>query len=98
MLDMSNRWAAEFLPAISEIAREAGMLVMQHFAGRVEIEYKGEVDLVTVADRAAEALITKQLRKRWPGHDILGEEGTRSDSGSDYKWYVDPLDGTTNFA
>ncbi|MCI0352528.1 MAG: inositol monophosphatase, partial [Acidobacteriales bacterium] len=95
---MTNRWAAEFLPAITEISREAGALLMQHFARRVAIEYKGEVDLVTVADRAAEALITEKLRKRWPDHDVLGEEGTRSDSGSDYKWYVDPLDGTTNFA
>ena len=83
---------------MSEIAREAGALVMQHFARRVTIEYKGEVDLVTVADRTSEALITEKLRKRWPEHDVLGEEGTRSELGSDYKWYVDPLDGTTNFA
>lgn len=95
---MANRWADEFLPAITEIARAAGALVMEHFARHVQIEYKGEVDLVTVADRASEKLITDELRKRWPDHDILGEEGTRSDSGSDYKWYVDPLDGTTNFA
>src|SRR5262245_52333029 len=95
---MSDRWALEFLPAVTEIARQAGTLLMQHFAHRVQIEYKGEVDLVTVADRASEALIAEKLRKRWPDHDILGEEGTRSDSGSDYKWYVDPLDGTTNFA
>jgi myo-inositol-1(or 4)-monophosphatase len=98
MAGMANRWSDEFLPAITDIAREAGALVMQHFARHVEIEYKGEVDLVTVTDRASEALIAEALRKRWPDHDILGEEGTRSDSGSDYKWYVDPLDGTTNFA
>jgi myo-inositol-1(or 4)-monophosphatase len=56
------------------------------------------VDLVTEADRASEALITKRIRERWPDHNILGEEGTRSEQGSEYRWYVDPLDGTTNFA
>lgn len=98
MAEMANRWSDEFLPVITDIAREAGALVMEHFARHVQIEYKGEVDLVTVTDRASEKLITDELRKHWPDHDILGEEGTRSDSGSDYKWYVDPLDGTTNFA
>lgn len=82
---------------MEEIAREAGALLMQHF-GRVKIEYKGEADLVTVADRKSEALILEHIRKRWPGHDILGEESGLSGTGSDYRWYIDPLDGTTNFA
>jgi myo-inositol-1(or 4)-monophosphatase len=81
-----------------EIAREAGALLLRFFERRVKIEYKGDVDLVTEADRASEKLIVARLRSRWPGHDVLAEEGTRSDSGSDYRWYVDPLDGTTNFA
>jgi myo-inositol-1(or 4)-monophosphatase len=88
----------DFVPAMSEIAREAGALLMQHFHRRVEVEYKGEVDLVTVADRESEALITGRIRARWPRHDILAEEGTRTASGSEYLWYIDPLDGTTNFA
>jgi myo-inositol-1(or 4)-monophosphatase len=88
----------EFVAAMAEIAREAGALLMQHFQRRVAIEYKGEVDLVTVADRDSEALITSRIRARWPRHDIIGEEGTRSRTGSEYLWYVDPLDGTTNFA
>ena len=71
---------------------------MGHFARRVTIEYKGDVDLVTAADRASEKLIVERLRARWPEHDVVGEEGTRSDTGADYRWYVDPLDGTTNFA
>ncbi len=62
------------------------------------MEYKGEADLVTVADRKSEALIRERIRDRWPAHDILGEEGGLQDTGSDYRWYVDPLDGTTNFA
>jgi len=88
----------QFVPAMTEIAREAGALLMGYFHRRVKVEYKGDVDLVTEADRASEALITKRIRERWPGHNIMGEEGTRSEQGSDYRWYVDPLDGTTNFA
>ena len=64
----------------------------------VTIEYKGDVDLVTEADRASEKLIVERLQSCWPEHGIVGEEGTRSDPGADYHWYVDPLDGTTNFA
>jgi myo-inositol-1(or 4)-monophosphatase len=80
------------------MAREAGSLVMKHFQAHVKIEYKGDVDLVTVADRESEALILERIRKQFPTHDVMGEEGTRIETGSDYKWYVDPLDGTTNFA
>ncbi len=88
----------DFLPALAEIAREAGALLMQYFRRRVRVEYKGEADLVTVADRESEALIRERIRQRWPSHDILGEEQGLVDTGSDYRWYVDPLDGTTNFA
>jgi myo-inositol-1(or 4)-monophosphatase len=88
----------QFVPAMAEIAREAGTLLMGYFHRRVKVEYKGDVDLVTEADRASEVLITKRIRERWPGHNIMGEEGTRTEQGSEYRWYVDPLDGTTNFA
>jgi myo-inositol-1(or 4)-monophosphatase len=87
-----------FVTHIAAIARDAGALLMDRFAKHVTIEYKGEVDLVTEADRSSEALIVSRIRANWPGHDILGEEGTHTESGSDCRWYVDPLDGTTNFA
>jgi myo-inositol-1(or 4)-monophosphatase len=86
-----------FLPHIQQIAREAGDLLMKHF-GKVDVEYKGEVDVVTVADRESEKLIVERLTKLWPDHDLVGEEGARRSHGSDYRWYIDPLDGTTNFA
>src|ERR1700757_4533282 len=88
----------EFVPAMEQIAREAGRLLMGYFERRVNIEYKGEADLVTEADRASEKLILERIRHDWPTHDVVGEEGARRETGSDYKWYVDPLDGTTNFA
>ncbi len=87
-----------FLPTMSAIAREAGALLMQHFHQHLKIEYKGDADLVTAADRASEVLIRERLHQHWPTHDVLGEEQGLSDQGSDYRWYIDPLDGTTNFA
>jgi myo-inositol-1(or 4)-monophosphatase len=83
---------------MSAIAREAGGLLMEYFHQHLKIEYKGEADLVTAADRASEKLIRERIQQQWPGHDVLGEEQGLSDLGSDYRWYVDPLDGTTNFA
>ncbi len=80
------------------MAREAGSLLMDYFRQHVKIEYKGDVDLVTVADRKSEALILERIRHQFPTHDVMGEEGARIETGGEYKWYVDPLDGTTNFA
>jgi myo-inositol-1(or 4)-monophosphatase len=87
-----------FLPAMSAIAREAGALLLPYFHQGLKIEYKGDADLVTAADRASEALIRERISQQFPGHDVLGEEQGLNDQGSDYRWYVDPLDGTTNFA
>ncbi len=87
----------DYLTPMRELAREAGSMLLSYF-GKVSIEYKGEVDLVTEADRASEKLIVGEIRKRWPQHDLVGEEGSRNETGSDFRWYVDPLDGTTNFA
>lgn len=89
--------AQDYLTPMRELAREAGAVLLSYF-GKVKIEYKGDVDLVTEADRASEKLIVNEIRKRWPRHDLVGEEGSRTETGSDFRWYVDPLDGTTNFA
>src|SRR6202158_3606193 len=88
----------DFVTAMVEIAREAGALLMGYFQQHVKVEYKGDADLVTVADRKSEILIRERIKARWPGHDILGEEQGLVDTGSDSRWYVDPLDGPTNFA
>ncbi len=88
----------EFAGAASEIAREAGALLRGFYERGVATEYKGDVDLVTEADRASEALIKQRLAAAFPEHGIYGEEGTRERLDGEYRWYVDPLDGTTNFA
>ena len=83
---------------MSAIAREAGALLMEYFHRGLKIEYKGDADLVTAADRASETLIRERIAKEFPLHDVLGEEQGLNDRGGEYRWYVDPLDGTTNFA
>ena len=80
------------------IARQAGGLLRGFYEKGVATEYKGDVDLVTEADRASEKLIGERLLAAFPGHGVFGEEGTRDRLESEYRWYIDPLDGTTNFA
>jgi myo-inositol-1(or 4)-monophosphatase len=89
---------SDLLPTAESIAREAGALLREFYHRGVRTEYKGDVDLVTEADRASEALIGTRLRAAFPHHGIYGEEGTREGMDSEFRWYVDPLDGTTNFA
>src|SRR5690348_18158472 len=86
----------DFLDAAIEIAREAGQMLMSHRG--VGFELKGTFDLVTAADRASEQLVVKRLRERFPEHGIIAEEGGRAELKAPLRWYVDPLDGTTNFA
>ena len=88
----------EFAGKAEKIAREAGALLKGFYDKGVTTEYKGDVDLVTEADRASEKLIRERLKAEFPEHGIYGEEGTRDRLESEYRWYVDPLDGTTNFA
>jgi myo-inositol-1(or 4)-monophosphatase len=79
-------------------AHAAGRVLMEKYATGVTVSYKGAIDLVTEADHAAEQAIVAVLRARYPDHDILAEEGDYGRRGSDQRWIVDPLDGTTNFA
>jgi myo-inositol-1(or 4)-monophosphatase len=87
-----------YVQTAAEIAREAGAVITRFAERRIGFELKGEQDLVTEADRASEKLIVERLRTHFPSHGILAEEGGGHTSSSSYRWYVDPLDGTTNFA
>jgi myo-inositol-1(or 4)-monophosphatase len=86
------------LEAAVEIAQEAGKILREEMDRPLRIAYKGDFDLVTQADRRSEALIVSRLQKYFPGHAVAAEEGTGKDTASEYRWHVDPLDGTTNFA
>jgi len=87
-----------WVPKAAAIAREAGARLREFFSEGVATEYKGDVDLVTVADRTVEKLIRTRLSEVFPDHGMYGEEGTREKLEREFRWYVDPLDGTTNFA
>ena len=82
----------------AEIAIKAGSQLRSFFEAGVATEYKSEVDLVTIADRTVEAYLRRALSERFPAHGVFGEEGTRDRLDAEFRWYVDPLDGTTNFA
>ena len=84
-------------PSKSRARRER--ILRSEFDRPKQISYKGEVDIVTESDRRSEALIVARLRKHFPDHGIIAEEGgTGAAAGAKYCWHVDPLDGTTNFA
>src|SRR4029078_3602601 len=84
-----------------ETAREAGQILLEKFGRKINISKKGEINLVTEADLASEALIVERIRSYYPKHSILAEEsGEAVVAGGDskWKWIIDPLDGTTNYA
>ena len=86
------------MEAAIEIAREAGAVLREEATQPAQISYKREVDLITQADKRSEKLIVERLTKHFPSHAIVAEEGSGHESGSEFSWHVDPLDGTTNFA
>jgi myo-inositol-1(or 4)-monophosphatase len=89
----------DILETAISIAREAGALLYDGFTQQKAIDRKSSaIDLVTQFDMASEALIVQRLTAVFPHHNIIGEEGANRLNGSSYTWYIDPLDGTNNFA
>ena len=80
------------------VARDAGRLLRDRVGTRIDIDHKGSINIVTDVDLASESLIREAISTYYPKHEILAEEGGLSESGSEYRWIVDPLDGTTNYA
>ena len=93
---------AQILPDIAAIARGAGDIILRHFAAPIPTSVKGtRSDIVTAADTEAEAFIVGELLRRFPDHHIVGEEGGGQGapvSSAPFLWFVDPIDGTVNFA
>jgi len=87
-----------YLEVAIDIAQEAGKVLREEMKQPLTIAYKGDFDLVTQADRRSEQVIVRRLQEHFPQHAVAAEEGTGQDTGSEYRWHVDPLDGTTNFA
>lgn len=93
---------AQILQHATRIAREAGQMLLQYSQQGVSRETKSTtIDIVTEADRKTEAYVNREIERLYPAHHIVGEEeGDRGADASeaDFVWYVDPLDGTTNYA
>jgi len=84
-----------------ETARDAGQILLEKFGRKIKISLKGDINLVTEADLASEKLIIERIRSYYPKHAILAEEAGDAvllDGVNKWKWIIDPLDGTTNFA
>ncbi|MGH9903234.1 MAG: inositol monophosphatase family protein, partial [Pyrinomonadaceae bacterium] len=85
----------------TQVARDAGLILAERFGRALQVTNKGDIDLVTEADLAAERLIVERVRSHYPRHSVLAEESGEtagSDARSEWKWIIDPLDGTTNYA
>jgi myo-inositol-1(or 4)-monophosphatase len=87
-----------YLAVATEAVLRAGGIQRERYASGVAVEYKGEIDLVTEVDRDCELAILETIRARYPEHDIVTEETDLARSGSRFVWFIDPLDGTVNFA
>ncbi len=83
-----------------ETAREAGRILLEKFGRKIDVSKKGEINLVTEADLASEKFIIEKIKSHYPNHSILAEEAGEAVliGESKWKWIIDPLDGTTNFA
>jgi myo-inositol-1(or 4)-monophosphatase len=84
-----------------ETAQDAGHVLMEKFGRITAVTKKGDINLVTEADLASEELIVERIRSYYPKHSILAEEGgdvITVEGESSWKWIIDPLDGTTNYA
>ncbi len=79
-------------------ANKAGKYLKRNLYRRHQLHFKGEIDIVTEADQHAEKMIVGTISTRYPEHDILAEESPARQTGSLYRWVIDPLDGTTNYA
>ena len=88
---------------VVQVARDAGNVLVDRLGRALQVSNKGAIDLVTEADLASEKLIIERIRSHYPRHAILAEESgssedSRNPSAAEWKWIIDPLDGTTNYA
>jgi len=89
---------APYLQVAIAAAKEAGRIQKLHLGQAHQVEYKGDIDLVTEVDRICEQAIVKVISDVFPDHDFISEESSFEDKRSPWKWIIDPLDGTTNYS
>lgn len=97
-LKPTKREIQDLVKSAGEFARGAGKILKAGFEKPKNIKYKGRIDPVTEFDLKAEKYITERITRKYPDHSILAEEGSDAVSESPFRWVIDPLDGTVNFA
>ena len=97
-MPLSSRQRRELLRFAEQTARGAGDILKKRFNQAHRVRYKGRIDPVTEADVKAEGFIVSRIKKVYPEHSILAEEGSDRESRSPFRWVIDPLDGTVNYA
>ena len=89
---------SQYLDFTREIAFESGKVLNNYFGNIKSINKKTtSIDLVTEADLSSERILIDKIQKKYPNHTIITEESHLKDKNSDFRWIIDPLDGTTNF-
>lgn len=96
-MEMKDKYG-EYLGTAIRAAEEAGGIARSLQHALRDIRFKGEKDVVTEADLACDAAIRKHLSAAYPSHNLVTEEGAALERGSDFTWYVDPIDGTVNYS
>lgn len=86
------------LEQILALARNAGAILRDHYETQHKIDYKGVIDLVTEVDHLSEAYLLGEIQRLFPDHQIFAEESGQHHGNADHIWYIDPLDGTVNYA
>jgi myo-inositol-1(or 4)-monophosphatase len=83
---------------VTNLAKKAGKIAMQGFHKKKKLSYKTGYEVVTQYDHKVEKMLVKEIRKKYPDHNILGEEFEYEKTDSKYTWVIDPIDGTANYA
>jgi myo-inositol-1(or 4)-monophosphatase len=86
------------LTDLEQMARQAGRILSDGYEKNFQVDYKGEIDLVTEIDRQSEEYILGEISRKFPGHSIMAEESGDTNGSTEHLWIVDPLDGTVNYA
>lgn len=87
----------DYLSFATDLAVEAGKITMKYFRKDFTVEYKADASPVTIADRETELFIRAAIQKRFPDHGLIGEEHGEVNAGAEWRWTIDPIDGTTAF-
>ncbi len=94
---MNSKDLIDYESFATYVATEAGKVTLDYFCGEFQVETKADASPVTIADRKTEEKLRELIGKEFPNHGILGEEFGESNPGSEYRWILDPIDGTKPF-